>query len=105
MSYLRDRVLFSAVDSLATDAPLRKRLANIGAYIGPRIICEYENEPILLKALRAIYGRLSHVEAGPGDEDNIDATTKRLSDEEARWIAHDIVSLAFTEMRRVESKE
>jgi hypothetical protein len=42
-----------------------------------------------------IYERLSHVEAGPGNDGNIDATTKRLTDEEARSIADDIVGLTF----------
>jgi hypothetical protein len=42
-----------------------------------------------------IYERLSKVNAGPDDDGNIDATVKRLSDDEGKSIAHDIARLAF----------
>lgn len=100
MGYLRDQVLWGAIDTLASDAPLRTRLASIAIFIGPRICGEFDDEPVLLSKMRAIYARL--VEAGPGDDGKIDATTKSLSDEQARTIASEIVSLVFSEIRRAE---
>jgi hypothetical protein len=47
---------------------------------------------------------LSYIEAGPGDDGNIDGMVKRLTDQEARSIADEIVSLVFSEMRRIEEE-
>jgi hypothetical protein len=46
-----------------------------------------------LKAWQRIYDDLTWVEAGPGDEGNIDATIKRMIDGDARNVADAILAL------------
>ena len=72
------------------------------AYMGLRIFGLFEDsdEPVLRGKMLEIYERLSKViNAGPDDDGNIVATAKRLSDDEAKSIAHDIVPLAFDAVR------
>jgi hypothetical protein len=97
MSYLRNQVLYNMIIALVADVPLRERLAGIATYMGQRILGSFEDsdEPVLKRKMAEIYERLTKVKAGPDDDGDIDATVKRLSDEEAKSIAHDIVGLAF----------
>jgi hypothetical protein len=61
MHYLRDEVLFSTIAGLATDQPLRQRLADIATYLAPRVNNRFPGEPKLKAAMLGIVGRLSHV--------------------------------------------
>jgi hypothetical protein len=98
--YLRWQVLYAMVDGLAVEGPLRQRLAAIAKYMAPRVESSREEEPVLKAQMLEILQRLSHVKAAPSDDGDIDATVKRLTDEDARSIAHDIVELVFSELRR-----
>jgi hypothetical protein len=89
------QMLLLMVQGLVSDAPLRQRLRDVAYYLGPRIAGKFDDPQPIKGKLEGIYRRLSHGEAGPGDDGNIDATTKRLTDEEAKSIASDIVSLFF----------
>jgi hypothetical protein len=103
-NYLRNEVLYLMLRGLAGEGSLRDRLAGVASYIYPRLMGKFEDDFILKEQMLDIYNRLSYIEAGPGDDGNIDATVKRLTDQEARSIADDIVSLVFSEMRRIEKE-
>jgi hypothetical protein len=89
---------------LTGEGLLRDRLAGVASYMAPRVLGRFDDEPILKEQMLDIYNRLSYVEAGPGDDGKIDATVKRLTDQEARSIADDIVSLVFSELRRIDGE-
>ena len=91
MSYQQQVLLLRMVQALVTEAPLRERLRDAAIYVAPRMSEKFKDD----SKLREIYHRLSHVEAGPDDDGTIDATIKRLTDEEANKLASDIVSLFF----------
>ena len=101
MSYLRDEVLYLVVDGLVGDAPLRTRLAAVGGYLIPRIHNKFEDDFVLKGKLLEIAERLTKIRAGRDDDGDLDATCKRLSDDEAKSIAHDIVAIAFEEINRL----
>jgi hypothetical protein len=103
-NYLRDEVLYLMLQELTSERSLRDRLAGVASYMAPRVLGRFDDEPILKEQMLDIYNRLSYVEAGPGDDGKIDATVKRLTDQEARRIADDIVSLVFSELRRIEGE-
>jgi hypothetical protein len=86
--------------ALVGDEPLR-RLGGVAGCLIPRIYNEFEDDPVLKGKLLEIAERLTSVETGPGDYDNIDATVNWLSDQEAKEIAHNIVSVAFEEIERL----
>jgi hypothetical protein len=87
------------------DRPLRHRLASVANYMAPRVFNKFEDDLVLKEQMLDIFNWLSYVQAGPDDDGNIDATVKRLTDEEACSIANDIVSLVFSEMRRLEGNK
>jgi hypothetical protein len=115
---------------LTGEGLLRDRLAGVASYMAPRVLGRFDDEPILKEQMLDIYNRLSYVEAGPGDDGKINATVKRLTaappslegpvgaaapllgsavplrrpDQEARSIADDIVSLVFSELRRIDGE-
>jgi hypothetical protein len=93
--YLRGQVLHDMLNGLVGDQPLRKRLADAAGYLIPRVYNKFEDDPVLKGKLLAIAERLTKAKAGPGDDGNIDATCKRLTDQEARSIAEAIVGIAF----------
>ena len=97
--------MYRVVDGLVTDAPLRVRLADVAIYLIHRISDKFDDDPILNGKLHEIARRLTKVKAGPGDKGDIDATCKRLSDEEAEAIARDIVGVAFGEIQRLRDHE
>lgn len=78
------------VQGLVSDAPLRQRLRDVAYYLGPRIAGKFDDPQPIKGKLEGLYRRLSHGEAGPGDDGKIG-----LTDEEAKSIANDIVSLFF----------
>ena len=97
MSYVQEK-LYEATSCLVTEGPLRKRLAD-AATILFRLEADDFPDGDNAKAFERIYHDLTHVEAVPGDEGNTDATTKRLSDEDARRIAIGILGLYHRSMR------
>src|ERR1700686_164785 len=99
-NYLRNEVLYLMLRGLAGEGSLRDRLAGVASYMAPRVLGRFEDDAILKEQMLDIYNYLSYVKAGPGDEGDIEATVKRLTDQEARRVADDIVSLVFSEMRR-----
>ena len=103
-NYLRDEVLYLMLRRLTGEGSLRDRLAGVANYMAPRVLGKFDDDPILKEQMLDIYNRLSYVEAGPGDDGKIDATVKRLTDQEACSIADDIVSLVFSELRRIEGE-
>jgi hypothetical protein len=80
---------------------LRARLAGVAYYLKFAHIQHFEDAPALKGKLREILERLTKVKSGFGDASNIEATFKRLSDEEAKEISQDIVGVAFDEMDRL----
>src|SRR5690349_13318293 len=101
IDYLRGQVLYQMVEGLVGPAPLRERLAGVAGYLVPSISGKFEDDPVLKGKLLGIKERLTK---GPGDDGDIDATCKRLSDEDARSVAEDIVGIAFEEMERPATK-
>ena len=85
MSYEQE-VIYQMVLGLAGDGLLRKRLAGIAIYLGPRLTANLSSDPIIKGKLERIYRRLSH----NGD---IDATVTNLSDVEAKAITRDIIDV------------
>ena len=95
-NYLRNEVLYLMLRGLAGEGS--------ASYMAPRVLGRFEDDAILKEQMLDIYNYLSYVKAGRGDDGDIDATVKRLTDQEARRVADDIVSLVFSEMRRFEEE-
>jgi cytochrome c553 len=87
--YLREALFF-----LVQDAPIKFRLALVANYLNQRVHDHLDDEPELAEIVK----RLRKIKAGSGDDGDIDATVKRLSDDDAREIAQDIVRVAFEKM-------
>jgi hypothetical protein len=106
MSY-DSELLYVATRGLTKEGPLRQRLASVAEYLAPRV-CYFRPVPgertdVEMK-LQKIYARLSHVEAGPEDDGSIEATVKRLSDQEVSEIADEVFDL-FTAHHKAASAE
>ena len=91
MSYAQEK-LYEAMLCLISDGPLRKRLAGAALYVIRLMPAHFANSEHL-KAWQQIRDDLTWVEAGPGDEGNIDATIKRMIDDDVRNAATAIFSL------------
>jgi hypothetical protein len=91
MSYAQEK-LYEATLCLISDGPLRKRLAAAALYIIRLMPVHFANSEHL-KAWQRIYDDIAWVEAGPGDDGNIDATIKRMIDDDVRSVADAIFAL------------
>jgi hypothetical protein len=80
-------------DSAITSALSSEAISRSISSMPPGISNTFQDPPVIKAKLQQILHRLSCVDAGPGDDGNIDPTTKRLSDQVARQIAQDIVRL------------
>lgn len=93
MSYPQEK-FYQAMLCLVSDGPLRQRLAGAAMYLRrlgwPE---DFHGDEEAKRRWEQIIHDLTHVEAGPGDDGNIDATTKRLTDDEAKRIAGEILSV------------
>ncbi len=91
MSYAQEK-LYQAMQCLTSEGPLRDRLAFAAIYID-RLLPEDLADTPYLSAWQQIREDLTWVEAGPGDLGNIDATIKRMIDEDVGKVAEAILSL------------
>jgi hypothetical protein len=91
MSYAQEK-LYEAVLCLISEGPLRKRLAAAAIYI-IRLMPGHFSNSKHLKAWEQVRDDLTWVVAETGDDGKIDATIKRMIDEDARKAAEAILSL------------
>ena len=91
MSYAQEK-FYQALTCLISEGPLRKRLAYAAQYL-IRLTPQHFANSDHLKAWERIRDKLTWVDAGRRDDGNIDATTKRMIDEDAKRIAMKILDL------------
>jgi hypothetical protein len=85
--------LYDAVHCLVTGpGPLRERLAAAAIHL-IRLTAKNFPDRATAKVFEGIREDLTIIEAGPGDDGTIDATTKRLTDYDADRIASRIFEL------------
>ena len=86
---------YEAMLSLIGEGALRRRLYGAALYLQRLQDKDFQRSPELKQKWQEIMRDLRHVEAGPGDDGDYNATLNRMTDEDASRVAENILSTFF----------